>query len=64
VAAPFVQELACPAGRVVFPELLESFLEQICADGLQVVAEENAKSEVLLLVEILAAFEEQPAGFS
>jgi hypothetical protein len=42
--------------------LLEGFFEKVSADGLQVVAEEIAQSDVLLVVEILAAFEEQPAG--
>src|ERR1019366_4818144 len=32
--APEVQEHAGPIGRVVFPELLEVFFEQIGADGL------------------------------
>ena len=34
---PFVKELVCPGGRVVFPELLEGFLEKVSAAGLQVV---------------------------
>ena len=61
LAAPFVEQLACPGRRVV-PELLKCFLEKVRADGLQVVAEEVAQSEVLLVKEILAAIEEQPAG--
>ena len=35
-------------GRVVFPELLKVFLEQVGADGSQVVAQQIAESEFLL----------------
>src|SRR5450756_372804 len=45
--APEVQEHAGPGGRVVFPELLKVLLEQIGADGLQVVAEQIAEAELL-----------------
>src|ERR1039458_9139519 len=58
----FVEELARPGGRVVIPEVLEGFLEKVGADGLQVVAEQITESEVLLVGEILAPFEQQPAG--
>jgi hypothetical protein len=40
LAAPFIEEVARPGGRVVIPEVLESFLQQVRADGLQVVAEQ------------------------
>jgi len=56
LAAPFVEELAGPGGRVVVPELLENLLEQVRADGLQVVAEQIAEAEVLLVAEILTPF--------
>jgi hypothetical protein len=56
-----VQELAGPGGRVVVPELLEGFLKKVGADGLEVVTEQIAEAKVLLIAEILAAFEQQPA---
>src|SRR5262249_42945282 len=43
LAAPLVEELAGPSGRIVVPELLKGFLEKIRADGFQVVAEEVAE---------------------
>jgi hypothetical protein len=55
---PLVQELACPGGRAVIPELLECFLEKVGPDGLQVVAEEIAQSEALLDLQILFPFEQ------
>ena len=30
--APLIEELRGPGGRVVIPELLEGFLEKVCAD--------------------------------
>jgi hypothetical protein len=42
--------------------LLESFLEKVSPDGFQVVAEQIAEAEVLLVGEVLTAFEQQPAG--
>jgi hypothetical protein len=56
LATPFVEEFAGPRGRVVIPELLKNFLEQISADGLQVVTEQITEAEVLLIAEIVAAF--------
>ena len=53
LAAPFVEELAGPGGRVVIPELLEGFLEKVSADGLQVVAQQIAESEALFVFQIL-----------
>ena len=61
--APLIEELARPRRRVVFPELLEGFPEKVGSDGLEVVAEEIAESELLFVFEILTAFEQQPAGF-
>jgi hypothetical protein len=45
--SPLVEELARPSGRVVFPELLERFLEKVSSNGFEIVAEEIAQSEVL-----------------
>src|ERR1700680_3711506 len=39
---PLCRKLLSPGGRVVIPELLEGLLEQISANGLQVVVEEIA----------------------
>jgi len=57
-----IEELAGPGGGVPLPELLEDFLWKVCANRLQVVAEEFAEPEVPLVTEIPAALEEQPAG--
>src|ERR1017187_1489637 len=59
--APEVQEQAGPMRRVVGPELLEVLLEQVCADGFQIVAEQIAEAELLLGGEILLALEHAPA---
>jgi hypothetical protein len=48
-------------GRVVFPELLKIFFEQIGADGLKVVAEQISQTELLLRGEIFFALEHAPA---
>ena len=53
LAAPPVEKLAGPGGRVVIPELLRGFLEKVSPDGPQVVAEELAEPEVLFVTEIL-----------
>src|SRR5271165_964193 len=58
-----IQEVAGPGGRVVFPELLKIFFEEIGADGLQVVTQQFAQTEVLLRGEILFALENAPARF-
>src|SRR5215469_7075979 len=63
LVAPEIQEHASPSGRIVVPELLEVFLEQIGAHGLQIVAEQIAQAELLLRGEIVLAFEHAPAGF-
>src|SRR5262249_23093291 len=57
-----IEELAGPGRRVVIPKLLKSFLEKVRVDGSQVVAEEIPEAEVLLIAEVLAAFEQQPTG--
>ena len=54
--APFVEELVGPGRRVVIPNLLESFLEKVSPDGLEVVAEEVAEPEALLAVEVVLAY--------
>ena len=38
--APEIQEHAGPGGRVVFPELLKFFFEEIGTDGLEIIAEQ------------------------
>jgi len=62
LAAPLVEELASPDGRVVIPELLEGFLEKISANSLQVVTKQITEPKVLFFAQILIAFEQQPAG--
>src|SRR5262249_34339380 len=62
LSTPFIEELAGPGRRVVIPKLLKSFLEELRADSSQVVAEEIPEAEVLLIAEVLAAFEQQPTG--
>src|SRR6266478_9117987 len=62
LAAPLVEELASPGGRTIFPELLKGFLEKVGTDSLEVVAEQIAQAEVLVVAEILAAAEQQPTG--
>src|ERR1700730_17393698 len=59
--APEIQEHAGPGGRGVFPELLKIFFEEIGTDGLEVVAEQIAQTELLLRGEILFALEHAPA---
>src|SRR5713226_6178066 len=58
--APEIQERAGPGGRVVFPELLKIFFEEIGTDGLEVVAEQISQTELLLRGEILFALEHAP----
>src|SRR6266481_8366464 len=62
LSAPVVEELAGPGGRIVIPELLKGFLKKVSADSLEVVAKQIVEPEVLLVFEILAAFEYEPAG--
>jgi hypothetical protein len=42
--------------------LLKGFLKKVCADGLEVVAEQIAEPEALLAFQVLLPFEQQPAG--
>ena len=55
MAAPFVEELASPGGRVVIPELLKGFLQKLSADSLEVVVEQFAQPEALFDLQILPA---------
>src|SRR6516165_5851529 len=57
LSTPLVKELASPGGRVVIPKLLEGFLEKVGPNGLQVIAQEIAQSEMLFDAQILAAAE-------
>jgi len=63
LGAPEVQEPACPGRRIIFPQLLKILLEEIGADGAQVVAKQIAETELLLRAEVVFAFENAPAGF-
>ena len=49
LATPFVEELAGPGRRLVVPELLEVFLEQIGPHALQVVAQDVAQLDALVI---------------
>jgi hypothetical protein len=62
--APEIQEHTGPRGRVVFPELLKIFFEQIGTDGLEVVAEQISQTELLLSGEIFFALGHQRVFFS
>src|SRR3954470_18679782 len=48
-------------GRAVIPELLKGFLKKVGTYGLQVVTEQIAQPEALFRLQILVAFEQQPA---
>src|ERR1700682_3094705 len=61
--APEVQEHTGPSGRVIFPEMLRIFFEEIGADSLQVVAEQIAQAVLLLGGEILFTLQNTPARF-
>jgi len=54
---PFVQELACPNGRAVLPELLKGLLEKVSPDGARVIPDQVAEAESLLGLQILFPFE-------
>ena len=60
--APGIQELPGPSGRLVGPQLLEVFLQQIGADAFEVIAEQLFESPLLGGGEILGALQEAPAG--
>jgi hypothetical protein len=53
LAAPLVDELPGPGRGVVIPKLLELFLQQVRAHALQVVAQQVAQPEPLLVGQIL-----------
>src|SRR5215468_9159846 len=57
------RNLPSQAGELLVPELLEGFLEKVGTDGLEVVAEQISEPEMLFVLEIFTAFEQQPAGF-
>ena len=59
--APLIEELRGPGGRVVIPELLKGFLEKVSADGPEVISEEVTQAEALFSLQILFAFEQEPA---
>ena len=63
MAAPLIEELGGPGGRVVIPELLKGFLEQVNSDGPEVVPEQIVQAEALLGFQILFAFEQEPTRF-
>src|SRR5262245_29084360 len=52
---PLVEELGGPSRRVVFPELLEVFVEQVGSYGLEVVAQQVAQPKALGAGEIFLA---------
>ena len=60
-AAPEVEEEARPSGRVVIPEALKVFLEQVGSDGTKVVFEQIAQTELLGGGEIDLALQQTPA---
>jgi hypothetical protein len=55
------EELAGLGGRTVLPELLEGLFEKVSANGLQVIPEQLAQAEALLLLQILFALEQEPS---
>jgi hypothetical protein len=59
--APLIEELCGPGGGVVIPELLKGFLEKVSADGPEVISEEVTQAEALFSLQILFAFEQEPA---
>jgi hypothetical protein len=58
LAAPLVEKFAGPGWRGVLPELLKRLLEKVSPDGLQVIPEQVAQAEALLLLQILFAIEQ------
>jgi hypothetical protein len=53
LTAPLVEKLAGPSGRIVFPQSLKGFLQKVGSDGLQLIPEQVAEAEALLLLQIL-----------
>src|SRR5208283_1250876 len=62
LTAPLIKELAGPTRRLIVPELLEVLLEQIGPHGLQVVAQQIAQAEPLMLGQVGLALEHAPTG--
>src|ERR1700730_14485482 len=56
------RNLPAQAGELYSQSWLKGFLEKVGTDGLEVVAEQIAQAEVLVVAEILAAAKQQPAG--
>ena len=63
LVAPVVEELGGPGRRVVVPELLEVFLEQIRPYGLEVIAQQIAEPGALRVDKVGFALEHAPSGF-
>src|ERR1700691_2354592 len=61
LVAPEVEKLFSPYRRVVSPELLEILLQQVGANRLHVVAQQIAKTDLLLGGEVFLALEYAPA---
>src|SRR3990172_12107845 len=59
--APLIEELAGPDGRVVIPEALERFLQQVRPDTREVVAHQVTQFKALPVGQVLRAFEQAPA---
>ena len=57
LSAPVVKELTRPNRRFVFPKLMKSFLEQISADGFQIVLNKIAQPKTLSRSEIVSTLE-------
>jgi len=63
LGAPLMEEFTRPGRGVVIPELLELFLQQVRTHALQVVAQQVAQPEPLLVGQVLGALEQAPARF-
>lgn len=59
--APSVEELPCPEGRDVRPEVVEVLLEDVRARGAEVQPKESAEPTGLLLGQVARALEQAPA---
>src|SRR6516225_1822214 len=59
---PAIQELPRPGGRTIVPEELEVLLEQVGADGLQVIAQQIRQLHFLFLRQVLGTFQQAPTG--
>lgn len=63
LGAPEIQIFRSPSGRIVLPQLLEIFLEQVSADGLEIASEQILEAVLLVGGEIRLAFEDAPTCF-